>query len=71
MRSITIHGRPSHVPTLTGIIIQGIMPTTAIVPERNRPLAPSEPASEPLIARMIKQEAEQGFALSFCHARKS
>ena len=46
------------------------MPAATIIPECDGAFTPSKPAGEPLIARMVEQEIEQGFAFALGHARE-
>ena len=43
------------------------MPATAIVPKGDGVLAPAESAGKTLVARMLKQEIQERFALAFSH----
>ena len=69
--TITVHRGAAHMASLALIIVEGIMPATAIIPKGDRILGPAETTREPLIARMLEQEIQQRAAFAFGHAGKA
>ena len=49
------------------IVVQSIMPATAIVPKGHRARAPAKTASETFLTAMLEQKIEQWFAFMAVH----
>lgn len=70
MRTIPIHRNPAHMAAVAMIIVERIVPDTAIVPKGYRPFAPAKAAGETLFPAVIEQKSQQGFALMARHIFK-
>src|SRR5690349_9418307 len=67
----SVHRDAAHVPALAVIVVEGVMPDAAIVPERQRAGAPAEAAGVGLTSRHLEEIVQQRLTLLLGPSRKA